>query len=403
MKNEINNKESKNKDGMLKVVYFGFLHVLVSMTSISVVTSVLGFNMPIAFLFAGVSTIIFHIVTKNKLPIVLGVSGLYVGGILSVVNKYDTAYAMGGIIFAGLVYVIFAFIMYKWQDKIMKYFPDWLLSATILLIGLNLLPIGRQMMGDNLLIGIVAFTTVALANLSNNRYISMAAMPLGILIGTIVAFATGGIDMDTMSYANSGIEFISPKFALAPILTIAPLSIAVAFETLGDTKNNSDIIGIDIFKEVGLSRIFMGNGLATMIGGLFGANAYTTYSENNAFVMLSKYYNPNSQIVAALLMIALSFSTATFRLLSYIPTEAFGGIITYLFAMITVNAIKQMCKSKQNIITDDRIFIIVIIMIGISSVNFTIKGVEISSVAIATLVGTIANAIIFKRLDKIKK
>lgn len=106
-----------------KVILIGLMHLLVSFTSIVVVTSILGFNLPLAFLFAGIGTIVFHIVTKNKIPVTLGTSGLYVGSILFVASTYGVSYAHGGIIMAGLIYIAFAMVMFKWQDKVIKFFP----------------------------------------------------------------------------------------------------------------------------------------------------------------------------------------------------------------------------------------------------------------------------------------
>lgn len=387
----------KDKKEWLKIMYYSCLHILTASTSIAVITSILGFNLPTAFLFAGVGTLIFHVVTRNQLPVILGVSGLYVGSILVVTQDFGVSYAMGGIVFAGLVYLVFAYIMHRWQDKILVYFPDWLLSTTVLLIGLSLLPIGTGMMSSNLLVGLVSFAVVALVNMSGNARFNMFAMPLGVLAGTVVMLLTQGIDTSMTANVVTTIQLIPPKFALKPILTVAPLAVAVAFETLGDTKNSSDIIGKDIFKEVGLSRIFLGNGLATITGGLFGANAYTTYSENNAFVMLSRYYNPKAQLVASVLMMLMAFVSPVFKAISLIPTEAMGGVVTYLFAMIAVNAIKQMFNSPVNLITNDKVFVITSVMLGVSFMSFAIGGVDVSSVAVATFIGTILNIVTMRK------
>lgn len=377
----------------IMIILMGISHLLVSFTSLTVVTSVLGFNLPLAFLFAGIGTLIFHIATKNKLPMVLGVSGLYIGSLLYVTQNFGIEYAMGGIVVAGIIYVLFALIMFKWQDKILKFFPDWLLSTVVLLIGLNLLPIGRDLMLSNLLVGLVAFGITALIDLFGGKKLGMFAMPLGVLAGTVTMALTNGLDYSVLSQTVS-MEFITPKFALAPILSIAPLTLAVMFETLGDTKNNSDIIGMDIFKEVGLGRILLGNGLATIAGGSFGANVYTTYSENNAFIMLSKYYNPMAQIVTAFLMIAVAFVPAITKGVMLIPSEAMGGVVAYLFAMIAVNAIKQIVSSGVNLANNKRVFVIITVMISLSSLTYVIGGISISSVAIATLVGTVLNALV---------
>ena len=372
-----------------EVIFMGVLHLLVAFTSIAVVTSIVGFNLPLAFLFAGIGTIVFHIVTKNKLPVTLGTSGIYIGAIIYVSTTYGTAYAHGGIIVAGFMYLVFAMIMFKWQEKIMKLFPMWLLSTVILLIGLSLLPIGTMLMGTNMLIAVSALTVTALIDLFGGKKLNMLSMPLGLLTGTLVLAITNGLDF-TSTVAS--FEYVVPKFNWQSALAIGLISIPVMFEMMGDTKNTGDIIGKDVFKEVGVGRISLGNGLATMLGGIGGSNAYTTYSENTAFVMLSKYYNPTAQIWTGLFLILISFFAPIFKLIGIIPIEAFGGVITYLFALIAINAIKQISESV-NLNSNKQAFTIMIIMLAISTLSIMIGGISISSVAVATIVGVVLNTV----------
>lgn len=378
-----------------KIFMMGFSHLLVGFTSIVVITRILNFNLPIAFLFAGIGTLIFHLVTQNKLPVVLGVSGLYVGSILYVSNTYGVDYAMGGIVGAGLIYIILGLIMLKYQSKIISYFPEWLLSTVVMLIGLNLLPIGVSMMSSNYFIGVTSFVVLVIVDLFANEKLSLFAMPIGVLAGTVLGFLMGEIDYSVLN-TSMNIEFILPKFSWESILAISPIAFAVFFEMLGDSKNVSDVSGVDIFNDVGLGKVAIGNGLATTIGGLFGANAYTTYSENTAFVMLSKYKNPKAQLVTAVLMIIIAFVTPISKIIMLIPQQALGGVVTYLFAMIIINSLKQIYNSKVNLNKDRTAFITMTTMLAVASLPITIGGVSVSSVAVATLVGILMNFIIKK-------
>jgi uracil permease len=372
-----------------KVMLMGILHLLVSFTSIVVVTSIVGFNLPLAFLFAGIGTIVFHLVTKNKLPVTLGTSGLYIGSVLFVATTYGVAYAHGGIIVAGILYLIFAMIMFKWQEQVLKLFPQWLLATVVLLIGLSLLPIGVGLVQSSMIVGVVALVVTALVDLLGGKKLGMFAMPIGVVAGTIVSFLLTGIPVvPTMV----GIEYVAPMFNWQSALAIGLVAIPVMFEMMGDTKNTGDIIGKDVFKEVGVGRISLGNGLASILGGAGGSNAYTTFSENTAFVMLSKFYNPTAQIWTGLFLIILAFFTPVSAIIAMIPMEAFGGVVTYLFAMIAVNAIKQIAQAVD-LNTEPRVFAIMTIMVAISVLTFTIGGVAVSSVAIATLVGVILNTL----------
>lgn len=378
---------------LISILMMGVSHLLVGFTSIVVVTRVLDFNVPIAFLFAGIGTLVFHLVTKNKLPVVLGVSGLYIGSLLYVSNTYGKEYAMGGIIIAGLIYIVIGLVMLKYQWKVLSYFPEWLLSTAVLMIGLNLLPIGVSMMSSNYFIGAVSFASVIVVDLFGGRKLSLFAMPIGVLTGTLVGVLSGAIDYSVLD-TTMQVQFLTPKFSWESILAISPIAFAVFFEMLGDSKNVSDVSGVDIYKEVGLGRVAIGNGLATTLGGMFGANAYTTYSENTAFVMLSKYKNPKAQLVTAGLMIIVAFVSPVSKLVMLIPSQALGGVVTYLFAMIIINSVKQIFNSGTDLNTDRKVFITMTTMLAISLMPITLGGVSVSSVAVATLIGSLMNFII---------
>lgn len=377
------------------IIMMGISHLLVGFTSIVVVTRILGFNLPIAFLFAGIGTLVFHLVTKNKLPVVLGVSGLYVGSLLHVSSLYGVDYAMGGVVVAGVIYLLLGFVMLKYQWKVLSYFPDWLLSTAVLMIGFSLLPIGVSMMSSNYLIGLVSFTSVILIDLFGGKKFSLFAMPIGVFAGTLVGILTGAMDYSVLNDPMI-IQFMSPKFSWESILAISPIAFAVFFEMMGDSKNVSDVSGVDIYREVGLGRVSIGNGLATILGGMFGANAYTTYSENTAFVMLSKYKNPKAQLVTSFLMIVVAFVTPVSKVIMLIPPQALGGVVAYLFAMIIINSLKQIFNSGTDLNTDRKAFITMTTMLAISLMPITLGGVSVSSVAVATLIGSLMNFIITK-------
>ena len=374
-----------------KTILMGFMHMIVAFTSIVVVTGALGFNLPLAFLFAGIGTLVFHFITKNELPVTLGVSGVYMGAIMFVVENYGVAFAHGGIIVAGLFYLAFALIMFKWQDKILPIFPTWLLSTVVALIGLNLLPIGASLLTSNITVGLTSLIVTALVSLVGNEKLGMFALPIGVLAGTVVAFFTTGLTIPSAV----GIEYVAPQFNWQSALTIGVMAFPAMFEMMGDTKNTGNVIGKNIFKEVGLGRISLGNGLASILGGLGGSNAYTTYSENASFVQMSRFYNPSAQIWTGFFLIILAFFTPLMTLISAIPIEAFGGAVTVLFAMIVTNAIKQIGESVD-LNKNSKAFTIITVMIAISFLTVSFGGVAVSSVSVATFVGVVLN-IIFNR------
>lgn len=383
---------------MKKDLWIGLIHSFVSFTSIAVVASILGINLVLAFLFAGIGTLVFHLVTKNKIPSVLGLSGLFIGGLLFVGQTYGMPYVFGGIIIAGLVYVVFGLIMLKFQDSVMKLFPDWLLSMVILLIAFSLIPIGLGLTVTNMTIALVAITTTALVDIFGHRNLKPFSMPLGIIVATVVASLTGNIAL-SFAFTPIDVNWVMPKFGLEAMLTMGGIALVVLFEMIGDVKNTGSIIGKDLFKEVGVGRISIGNGLATILGGLGNASCYTTYAENNAFLMQTKHYSPKTQIFTSLFFILFAFITPIHNLIASLPIEAFGGILVYLFSMVAINAIRNILNSGIDLNKDERVFGIMTVMLAVSMFTFTVFGISISSVAISAIVGVILNSVFNRKKE----
>ena len=369
------------KNELMNIMY-GFFHLLVAFTAIVVVSTLMEFNLPSAFFFAGISTIIFHTWTKNKLPSFLGVSGLYIGSIMAVNSTYGPEYVGYGVVAAGILYVIMACIVYKYPNFIGKYLPEWLMATAVILIGLSLISIGASISNGNILLAGITFASLASFDLINNKFLNYIKFPLAIGIGILTAVLLG-IQIVPQTVA---LELVRQnKFNLGAIITIMLFAIPTIMEMLGDTKNITSIAKVNIY-DIGWHRVFLGNGLAVIISGLFGSAPYTTYSENASFLITSDKKNPNIQLYAALFAICLAFITPLFGWIAAIPAPIFGGTIVYLFALTIVNGIKIL----HGIHVD---YEIVGIMIAASFLSFSISGIAISSTAVGIVVGIIASSI----------
>lgn len=391
-----------SKQFTLKNILMGVTFFLVTITSVVVVTQIIGFNLPLALLFTGISTILFHIITKNLLATIVGVSGLYVPSILYISQVYGKEYALGGVIGAGVMYLIYGIIMVKYQDKFMQIIPKYLLSTVIILIGLNLIPIGVSLVESNIVVGLISMSVMLIVELFGGKKIRLFSMAIGIIVGTFAQYLFYGLDLAPLSQQLS-IEVMSPKFNLSAFLTISLVSLAVVFETLGDSKNIGEISKVDIFKEIGLGRIFIANGIASILGGLVGTAPFTTYSEQNSAVQITEYRNPWAEIFSGVFFIILAFSTPLIKYLLVIPSAAFGGVVLFLFSTICISAIKQIVDSKINFDKDKNAFIIMGTMLAISFIDFVFCGISISSIALATFAGIVLNVILGKREDYQRK
>lgn len=373
-------------------LFYGVLHALIAFTSIVVVSSILGFPLTNSFLFAGIGTLVFKLITKNKIPMVLGISGSFIGSMLVVDKQYGREFVLGGVIASGVIFVILGLLMFKFQDKILKYIDKWILNVAVILISLNLLPIGRDMVGANTDVAFITILILVFCNYKGNKYIKMLSVPISIMIGTLFVAITTGLDFSVLNQ-NLSFEFVTPKFNLSAILTIGLVSVGVLGEILGDTANTSSIVGKDFNKEVGIGRILIGNGLASIISGCGSSSPNTSYGENSSLLLISGYHKPNSQIYTALFFILISLFTPLLKVVMLIPSSVLGAIALYLYAMFCVNSIKEL-SLNIDLAKDTKKFTITTLMIAVFFMNITIFGVGISSIATAILIGIGLNVLI---------
>lgn len=349
-----------------KNLYYGFLHVLVSLTSILFVIGVTGVNLTMTFLAVGIGTIIFHFVTKNKLAVLMGVSGSYIAGITYVAQKYGPQYIGGAVIVAGAIYIVMGLLYIKFRPQI----PRYILSMAVIFIALSLLPIGANLAKGNVM---VAAATMIITFICRDK---IYAMPAGLIGGTATYYLMGG----TLKLAKPAVNFAVqvPKFNLDGILMISLVAFAAAFEALGDMTNCAHAQEIEIEnKDYALGLI--GNGLSSMVAGLFGAPPLTTYSENIGFIYLSKWKDATAQIVTGVIYIIMAFIPQTVTLFSIIPTPVFGALLLYLFALIMVGNLQHLDGFKPDVV--------LVMLIG-----FYIAPVGISPIAVAMIMGVIVES-----------
>lgn len=374
---------------------FGILHAFIALPATLVVSNVMGIPITTMLLFAGIFTLIFHIITKNKIPSVLSISGSYISAILVVTATYGKEYVGFGVIGAGVIYFILGFLSTKIKDFHL-YFPKWLLMLGVGLIAMSLIPIGVDLATQDQLICLITLAVMFLAMFSNKKIFNLLPMGWALAAGTISSFIIRGIPTIEKTTALT-INPINLKFNIGAFALICFVGIVTYFEMLADIQNTSVICNRDYFKELGINKISYGNGLCTMISGMFGYPPFTTYSENAAALLVTKYYNPNAQIITAIVFILAAFITPLFDLTLYIPMAAFGAVLIGLYSTLFINTTKEIMKSEDKNIS------IISIVWALSYMNFAIRGVVISSISIALFIGLIINGYIVKKQKKEKK
>ena len=405
--------------GTPRMLILGLQHMF-AMFGATVLVPILvqGYGLPLSIqttlLFAGLGTLLFHVCTKFKVPAFLGSSFAYLGGFSTVATmpayegldpKTKLSYALGGIVIAGLLYLVLA-LLFKvlGAKKVMRYFPPIVTGPMIIMIGLNLSGSAINNASTCWWLALVAMAIIVVANIWGKGMVKIIPILLGVVGSYIVAVIAGQVDFSGVSEASFlGLQqFVIAKFDVSAILVMAPIAIAAMMEHIGDISAISSTTGKNFIEDPGLHRTLVGDGLATAFAGFFGGPANTTYGENTGVLALSKVYDPRVVRLAAIYAIILSFSPKFDALVNSIPAAIVGGVSFILYGMISAVGVRNIVENQVDL-TKSRNLIIAAVMfvsgLGFSSVGgitFTVGGaaVTLSGLAIAALCGVILNAIL---------
>ena len=362
-------------------------------------------------LFAGLGTLLFHVCTKMKVPAFLGSSFAYLGGFETVAKldagKYagmsgdeKLAYALGGIVIAGLLYLVLA-LLFKvlGAKKVMRYFPPIVTGPMIIMIGLNLSGSAINNASTCWWLALVAMAIIVVANIWGKGMVKIIPILLGVVGSYIVAVIAGQVDFSGVSEASflGFQQFVIAKFDVSAILVMAPIAIAAMMEHIGDVSAISSTTGHNFIEDPGLHRTLVGDGLATAFAGFFGGPANTTYGENTGVLALSKVYDPRVVRLAAIYAIILSFSPKFDALVNSIPAAIVGGVSFILYGMISAVGVRNIVENQvRNLIIAAVMFVSGLGFSSVGGVTFTVGGaaVTLSGLAIAALCGVILNAIL---------
>ena len=405
--------------GTPRMLILGLQHMF-AMFGATVLVPILvqGYGLPLSIqttlLFAGLGTLLFHVCTKFKVPAFLGSSFAYLGGFSTVATmpayegldpETKLAYALGGIVIAGLLYLVLA-LLFKvlGAKKVMRYFPPIVTGPMIIMIGLNLSGSAINNASTCWWLALVAMAIIVVANIWGKGMVKIIPILLGVVGSYIVAVIAGQVDFSGVSEASflGFQQFVIAKFDVSAILVMAPIAIAAMMEHIGDISAISSTTGKNFIEDPGLHRTLVGDGLATAFAGMFGGPANTTYGENTGVLALSKVYDPRVVRLAAIYAIILSFSPKFDALVNSIPAAIVGGVSFILYGMISAVGVRNIVENQVDL-TKSRNLIIAAVMfvsgLGFNSVGgitFTVGGaaVTLSGLAIAALCGVILNAIL---------
>lgn len=432
-----------NERFTLKTAVLSFQHMFAMFGATVLVPILAGMSISVALLSAGLGTIAFYFIAQKKVPVFLGSSFAFLPALISsmsgagAIGSDTWNVAMGktsvAVMLAGLVYIIFALLLKKiGVDKIRKLFPPIVVGPVIVVIGMILAP---KMFYNNIIgqsiwnsipawkewtaAGITALTILVVSAVAKPKsFFKVIPILMGFVVGYIYSLIIGLIDYSTVDWSqiiifqDLGKTFSFYKnlsFDLGVILSVVPIAIVTFMEHLGDIAANSTVCGKDFMVDPGIHRTLMGDGVGTFIAGALGGPPNTTYGENTAVLAITKNYNPKNIFYAAVMAVIFGSITIFGTAVSTIPSAVIGGASIVLFGMISAAGLRAMVDGKVDFSDTKNILVVSVILslgLGLGAMSLAgdvtgntayklmIGAVEVSPLAIATLVGIILNLVI---------
>lgn len=393
----------------IKTPLLGAQMLFVAFGALVLVPILTGLDPNVALFTAGIGTLIFQLVTKRQVPIFLASSFAFIAPISYGVASWGIASTMSGLVAAGLFYVLLSYmIAWRGDGVINRLLPPVVVAPVIMVIGLNLAPVGVNMAlgksGDGalqlvdpsiaLFISMAALATTVLVSLLGKGVLKLIPILLGLVVGYGLSLAFGIVDFSALDKSPwfAIPNFISPVFHWEAILFILPIAIAPAVEHIGDITAISNITGKDFLKKPGLKRTLLGDGLATSAAAMLGGPPNTTYSEVTGAVALTKSFNPVIMTWAAFFAIALSFMGKTGAMLSTIPVPVMGGIMVLLFGTIAVIGLRTLVTAQVDLSTSKNLAIVAVVLVfGLGGMHFSFGSFQLKGIALAAISAILLN------------
>ena len=407
--------------GVPRMLILGLQHMFAMFGATVLVPQLTGLSISATLLFAGLGTLLFHFLTKGKVPAFLGSSFAFLAGYGAIAPNGEREllpYACFGVVFASLLYfVLAALIKIFGIKKVMKFFPPVVTGPIIISIGLTLSQSAVDNCSANWIVALVAILIVVICNIWGKGMIRVIPIILGAVGSYAAAVAFGDVDFTAVKEAAwFGTPFAmqdtvfhifqapDTSLMITAIITIMPIAIATMMEHIGDIAAISSTVGQNFLEDPGLHRTLVGDGLATLVASLFGAPANTTYGENTGVLTLSRVYDPRVIRIAACFAVLLSFSPKFAAVISSMPAATCGGISIVLYGMISAVGVRNVVENQVDFKESRNVIIaalILVLSIGIKysaagAINITIGEVTIglSGLAVGALVGIILNAVL---------
>ena len=394
----IKHMKDSRKLGPVQKTIVGAQFLFVAFGATVLVPLLVGLDPSVALFTAGIGTLIFHAVTKGKVPIFLGSSFAFIAPIVKATELYGLPGTLSGLVAVGAVYAIMSILVrVRGVGFISRLFPPVVVGPVIMLIGLSLAGTGVDMASSNWALAIISLLTTITVSMFGKGILKLIPIFAGIVVGYIAAICFGVVDFQPVAEASwfALPEFVKPQLNWEAIIFMIPVAIAPVIEHIGDVYAINEVTGKDFVKDPGLHRTMLGDGLACAVASLIGGPPVTTYSEVTGAVSLTKISDPAVLRIAALFGILFSVFGKMSALLKTIPEAVLGGIMLLLFGSIASVGVNSLIKNQVDL-GDTRNLVIasLILTLGIGGAELTIGSFSIGGIGLAALTGVILNLIL---------
>ena len=415
--------------GKGRMFLLGFQHMFAMFGATVLVPILTGLDVSTTLLFAGLGTLLFHLITGGKVPAFLGSSFAFLGGYAAVApmlgefqdqpNLEMLPYACFGVLCAGLMYVILAALFKAFgASKVMRFFPPIVTGPIIIAIGLNLSSSAINNCSKNWWVAIVAIIIIVACNIWGKGMIKIIPILLGVVGSYVLAVIVDPAVRENVVKNVSEAKWVAlpihmertviglfmrddldGHLLLTSVITIVPLSLATMVEHIGDISAISSTCERNYIENPGLHRTLMGDGLATSLAALFGAPANTTYGENTGVLALSKIYDPRVIRIAAVLAMLFSFSPKFAAIISSMPGGTIGGVSLVLYGMISAVGVRNVVENKVDFTKSRNVLVAALILVLSIGISYSSAGalqlgpISLSGLAVGSIVGIALNAI----------
>lgn len=414
--------------GTPKVLLLGLQHMFAMFGATILVPMLTGLDVSTTLLFAGLGTLLFHLLTKGRVPAFLGSSFAFLGGYAAIAPMTDAAggaldnsallpYACFGVACSGLLYLVLALLIKVFgTSRVMRFFPPIVTGPIIIAIGLTLSQSAIDNCSTDWLIAVAAIVLVVVSNVWGRGMVKIVPIIIGVIGSYILAAVLNRVDFTPVADAEwIGIpihwnQTVFSIFAggdaslmITAVITIMPIALATIVEHIGDVSAISSTVNRNYIKDPGLHRTLTGDGLATILASLFGAPANTTYGENTGVLSLTKVFDPMVIRIAAGFAILFSFSPKVAAIIGCMPTATVGGVSLVLYGMISAVGVRNVVESRVDFSKTRNVIIAALILVLSIGIKYSAAGavafqlgsltISLSGLAVGALAGIILNAV----------